>query len=193
MTVVLLKGQKLSLNKGNPDLKNISVTIEWKLGAEHNRNVLLDLDISAFMLTATGKVEGPKDFVFYGNLKHPSGAVILNNNVKRKGNYQSLTVKLNLSTIPKNVMRIAFTATIYEAKVRKQSFAEISEAAVKIHDDSKNQEIVRYSLSEKYNVEDAVVFGEIYRNNNEWKFNSIGSGFMGGLAALCGHYGVEVD
>ncbi len=193
MSVVLLKGQKLSLNKDNPDLKKFSVTIEWKLDKEPTENVLLDLDISAFLLTASGKVEDPKDFVFYGNLKHPSGSVILNDNIKRIGDSQSITVKLDLSLVPSSIMRISFTATIYEAEVRRQSFSKISEAAISIKDDFSNKEILRYQLAERYNVETAVVFGEIYRNNKEWKFNTIGGGFTGGLAALCRNYGVEVD
>lgn len=193
MSVVLLKGQKLSLNKDNPDLKKFSVTIEWKLDKEPTENVLLDLDISAFLLTASGKVEDPKDFVFYGNLKHPSGSVILNDNIKRIGDSQSITVKLDLSLVPSSIMRISFTATIYEAEVRRQSFSKISEAAIPIKDDFSNKEILRYQLAERYNVETAVVFGEIYRNNKEWKFNTIGGGFTGGLAALCRNYGVEVD
>jgi len=193
MSVVLLKGQKLSLNKDNPDLKKFSVTIEWKLDKEPTENVLLDLDISAFLLTASGKVEDPKDFVFYGNLKHPSGSVILNDNIKRIGDFQSITVKLDLSLVPSSIMRISFTATIYEAEVRRQSFSKISEAAISIKDDFSNKEILRYQLAERYNVETAVVFGEIYRNNKEWKFNTIGGGFTGGLAALCRNYGVEVD
>jgi len=193
MSVVLLKGQKLSLNKDNPDLKKFSVTIEWKLDKEPTENILFDLDISAFLLTASGKVEDPKDFVFYGNLKHPSGSVILNDNIKRIGDSQSITVKLDLSLVPSSIMRISFTATIYEAEVRRQSFSKISEAAISIKDDFSNKEILRYQLAERYNVETAVVFGEIYRNNKEWKFNTIGGGFTGGLAALCRNYGVEVD
>ena len=193
MSVFLLKGQKLSLNKDNPDLKKFSVTIEWKLDKEPTENILFDLDISAFLLTASGKVEDPKDFVFYGNLKHPSGSVILNDNIKRIGDSQSITVKLDLSLVPSSIMRISFTATIYEAEVRRQSFSKISEAAISIKDDFSNKEILRYQLAERYNVETAVVFGEIYRNNKEWKFNTIGGGFTGGLAALCRNYGVEVD
>lgn len=192
MSVNLLKGQKLSLNKGNPNLNTINVTLGWQLDSALSGHGVLDLDVSAFLLTASGKVEGPKDFVFYGNLKHPSGAVILNNNVTKSGNMNNVKVKLDLSVIPQNVMRIAFTATIYEAETRKQSFKAVSSAFISIHDEKANNEFLRYNLADKFNVETAVVFGEIYRNNNEWKFNAMGSGFTGGLAALCGTYGVEV-
>ena len=192
MAVSLLKGQKISLNKGNPNLKNIDVTLGWRLDSVRTGEMLLDLDVSAFLLTATGKVSGPKDFVFYGNLRHPSGAVILFNNNSKSFNECNVRVRIDLSMIPQNVMRIAFTATIYEAEARKQSFSQVNDAFIRISDEQNNNELVRYNITDKFGVETAVVFGEIYRNNSEWKFNAMGNGYTGGLAALCGSYGVEV-
>lgn len=191
MAVSLLKGQKISLNKENQNLKNVDVTLGWRIENMRTGDVMFDVDVSAFLLTSTGKVEGPKDFVFYGNLRHPSGAVLLMNAVRNINDY-IVKVKLDLSLIPPNVMRIAFTATIYEAEARKQSFARVNDAFIKISDEKSNAEILRYNLAERFTNESAVVFGEIYRNNNEWKFNAMGNGCQGGLAALCGNYGVEV-
>lgn len=191
MAVNLLKGQKISLNKENPNLKNIDVTLGWRLESVRTGDVLFDVDVSAFLLTATGKVEGPKDFVFYGNLRHPSGAVLLMNNTRSFNDF-NVRVKVDLGLIPPTVMRIAFTATIYEAEARQQSFSQVKDAFIRISDEQSNNEILRYNLNERFGAESAVVFGEIYRNNNEWKFNAMGNGYAGGLAALCGSYGVEV-
>ena len=91
-----------------------------------------------------------------------------------------------------NIERIAFTATIYDADVRRQNFGQVSNAYIRIVDEATNQELIRYDLGEDFSIETAVVVGELYKHNGDWKFNAIGSGFQGGLAALCGHYGIEV-
>ena len=101
-------------------------------------------------------------------------------------------IEIDLTKIPANIERIAFTATIYDADVRKQNFGQVSNAYIRIVDESNNQELIRYDLGEDFSIETAVVVGELYKHNGEWKFNAIGSGFQGGLAALCGHYGIEV-
>ena len=94
--------------------------------------------------------------------------------------------------IPANIEKIAFTATIYDAETRRQNFGQVSNAYIRLVNVETNEEIIRYDLGEDFSIETAVVVGEIYRHNGEWKFNAIGSGFQGGLAALCGHYGIEV-
>ena len=97
-----------------------------------------------------------------------------------------------LADVPSNIERIAFTATIYDADVRRQNFGQVSNAYIRIVDEATNQELIRYDLGEDFSIETAVVVGELYKHNGDWKFNAIGSGFQGGLAALCGHYGIEV-
>ncbi len=197
MAVNLLRGQKISLNKDDLSLKDLAITLGWQLNSVRTGEMLLDLDISAFLLTAAGKVEGAKDFVFYGNLRHPSGAVVLNNNVSRKSNTFgiddcSVSIGIDLSLIPPSVMRIALTATIYEAEARRQSFALVKNPYILIDKPLTKERIMGYYVNDVVRGETALVFGEIYRNKQEWKFNAMGSGFQGGLAALCGNYGVEV-
>ncbi len=87
---------------------------------------------------------------------------------------------------------MAFTVTIYDAETRRQNFGQVSNAFIRIVDETTNQELIRYDLGEDFSIETAVVVGELYRHDGEWKFNAIGSGFQGGLAALCGHYGIDV-
>ena len=83
--------------------------------------------------------------------------------------------------------------TIYDAEARRQNFGQVSNAFVRIFNEVTGEEILRYDLGEDFSIETAVVFGELYKNGDEWKFNAIGSGYQGGLAALCNSYGVDVE
>lgn len=192
MSVNLTKGQKVSLTKGNPGLKKIFVGLGWDTNA-FDTGAAFDLDASAFLLGANGKVAKSEDFVFYGNLKHPSGAVThTGDNLTGEGEGDDEAILVDLSLIPAEIEKIAFTATIYDADARRQTFGQVSNAYIRIYDEVTNQEILRYDLGEDFSIETAVVFGELYRHAGEWKFNAIGSGYQGGLAALCGSFGVEV-
>lgn len=192
MAISLLKGQKIDLTKGNPSLKKIMVGLGWDVNA-FDSGADFDLDASAFMVGANGKCPTEKEFVFYGNLTHPSEAVIhMGDNLTGSGDGDDEQIKVDLDKIPANVERVAFTVTIYDANVRKQNFGQVSNAFIRIVDETTDAEIIRYDLGEDFSIETAVVVGELYRYNGEWKFNAIGSGFQGGLAALCGHYGIDV-
>ena len=193
MGVCLSKGQKVSLTKGNPGLKKVVVGLGWDVNA-FDTGGDFDLDASAFLLTDTGKVSAQEDFVFYGNLKHPSGAVEhLGDNLTGAGDGDDEQIKINLELIPANISKIAFTATIYDAATRNQNFGQVSNAFIRIYNEETGEEMLRYDLGEDFSIETAVVFGEMYRNNGEWKFNAIGSGYQGGLAALCGSYGIDAN
>ena len=134
-----------------------------------------------------------KEFIFYGNLEHGSGALKhMGDNLTGEGEGDDEQIQVDLTKIPANVQKIAFTVTIYEAEERRQNFGQVSNAFIRIVDEATNTELIRYDLGEDFSIETAVVVGELYRHNGEWKFNAIGSGFQGGLAALCGHYGIEV-
>ena len=193
MPVSLKKGQKVSLTKGNPGLKNVIVGLGWDVN-QFDTGKAFDLDTAAFLVTSSGKVSKTEDFVFYGNLLHPSGAVQhLGDNLTGKGDGDDEQIKVNLSQIPENIVKIAFTVTIYEAEERYQNFGQINNAFIRIYNEENGQELLQYDLDEDFSIETAVVFGELYKHNGEWKFNAIGSGYQGGLAALCEHYGVDVE
>lgn len=192
MPINLTKGQKVDLTKGNPGLKNMMVGLGWDVNA-FDSGAAFDLDAAAFMLGENGKCPTDKEFIFYGNLEHASGGVKhMGDNLTGEGEGDDEQIQIDLSKIPSTVTRIAFTVTIYDAEVRRQNFGQVSNAFIRIVDESNGQELIRYDLGEDFSIETAVVVGELYRNNGEWKFNAIGSGFQGGLAALCGHYGIEV-
>ena len=192
MPVSLKKGQKVSLTKGNPGLKNVVVGIGWDINA-FDTGGDFDLDAAAFCLTDSGRVSDSNDFVFYGNLVHPSGAVQhMGDNLTGAGDGDDEQIKIDLSKIPANITKIAFTVTIYDAEARRQNFGQVSNSYIRLVDESNEMDLIHYDLGEDFSIETAVVVGELYRHNGEWKFNAIGSGFQGGLAALCGHYGIEV-
>lgn len=192
MPVNLQKGQKVSLTKGNPGLSKVVVGLGWDVN-QFDTGGDFDLDAAAFLQADTGKVSSQEDFVFYGNLKHPSGAVEhMGDNLTGAGDGDDEQIKVNLSMVPVNITKIAFTVTIYEAEQRRQNFGQVNNAFIRIYNEETGEELLRYDLGEDFSIETAAVFGELYKNGSEWKFNAIGCGYQGGLAALCANYGVEV-
>ena len=193
MPINLSKGQKVSLTKGNPGLKNIMVGLGWDVNA-FDTGADFDLDASVFLCGANGKCPTEKEFIFYGNLKHPSESVEhMGDNLTGGGEGDDEQIMIDLTKVPANIEKIAFTVTIYEADARRQNFGQVSNAFIRIVDQSNGQELIRYDLGEDFSIETAVVVGELYKHNGEWKFNAIGSGFQGGLATLCGHYGIDAE
>ncbi len=193
MPISLQKGQKVSLTKDNPGLQNVVVGLGWDVN-QFDTGGDFDLDAAAFLLTDGGRVSSQSDFVFFGNLKDPSGSVQhLGDNLTGVGDGDDEQIKVNLASVPSEISRIAFTVTIYEAEQRQQNFGQVNNAFIRIYDESSGEELVRYDLGEDFSIETAIVFGELYKNGNEWKFNAIGSGYQGGLVALCANYGVEVE
>ena len=192
MAITLSKGQKVSLTKGNPGLKNIVVGLGWDTN-KYDGGFDFDLDSAAFLLGENDKVNSDSDFIFYNNLKHSSGAVQhLGDNLTGEGDGDDEQVKLELSLVPQNVNKIAFTVTIHEAQERRQNFGQVNNSYVRVVNADTNQELLKYELGEDFSIETAVVVCEIYRHNGEWKFNALGSGFEGGLEALCKNFGVNV-
>ncbi len=192
MAVSLKKGQKVDLTKTNPGLKEILIGLGWDTN-KYDGGSDFDLDAAAFLLGGNGKVSSDADFIFYGNLKHASGSVEhLGDNLTGAGEGDDEEIKIDLSKVPAEVEKIDFTVTIYEADERKQNFGQVENAFIRVMDATNNKELIRYDLGEDFSIETAVVIGELYRNKGEWKFNAIGSGFSGGLAALCNNFGVNV-
>lgn len=193
MPVCLTKGQKVSITKGNPGLSKVVVGLGWDVN-QFDTGGAFDLDAAAFLVTDSGKVSKSEDFVFFGNLVHPSQAVQhLGDNLTGAGDGDDEQIKVDLSRVPENIAKIAFTVTIYDAEARRQNFGQVNNAFIRIFNEISGEEILRYDLGEDFSIETAAVFGELYKNNGEWKFNAIGCGYQGGLAALCANYGVDVE
>ncbi len=190
MGITLQKGQKVELTKGK-SLTKVMVGLGWDVNQFDGKD--FDLDAAAFLTGANGKVISDADFVFYNNLKHSSGSVLhMGDNLTGDGDGDDEQILIELAKIPAAVEKIAFTVTIHEAQERSQNFGQVSNAFIRIVDNINNQELLKYDLGEDFSIETAVVVGELYRNSGEWKFNAIGSGFSGGLKALCAHFGISI-
>ena len=184
----LTKGQRIEIG-----LQKVGVGLGWD--PNESTGFDFDLDASAFMLGEDKKLPVDEFFVFYNNQKSPDGAVESSGDDTTGGNSDGgddETLTVDLSKVDTRIQEIVFTVTIHEAEVRKQNFGQVSNAYIRIFDEASNTELIRYDLGEDFSIETAVVVGEMYRNNGEWKFNAIGSGFQGGLEALCKNYGVNV-
>ena len=152
-----------------------------------------DLDASAFLLTASGKVRGDADFIFYNQLKSTDGSVEhTGDNRTGQGDGDDEAMKVDLSKVPAEITKIAFTVTIHDADARRQNFGQVANAFIRVVNDVTGTEIVRYDLAEDYSTETAMVFGELYRHNEEWKFRAVGQGYAGGLKAMCDQFGIQI-
>lgn len=191
MAIQLSKGQRIDLTKSNPTLKNIIVGLGWDVKTFDGGSEF-DLDASAFLLNAQGKCRQDTDFIFYNNLKSPEGSVEhTGDNRTGEGDGDDEQIKVHLDKVPADVDRIAITVTIHDAEVRHQNFGQVSNAFVRLVDEDLGTEILRFDLGEDFSIETAVVFCELYKHGSEWKFNAIGSGYQGGLAALVNAYGLN--
>lgn len=193
MAINLSKGQKVDLTKGNPGLSKLLIGLGWDVNV-YDGGADFDLDASAFMCGSNGRCPTENEFIFYGNLKHKSGCVEhTGDNLTGEGDGDDEVLLVDLTKVPANIERIAFTVTIYDSDDRGQNFGQVSNSYIRIVDQAKGVELIRYDLGEDFSIETAIVVGEIYKYNGAWKFNAIGSGFQGGLAALCGHYGIDAE
>ena len=192
MGVNLQKGQRVDLTKGNAGLNKLVVGLGWDTN-KYAGGEAFDLDASAFLLGDNGRVLKDADFIFYNQPQHDSGAVAYQgDNLTGEGEGDDEQIKVELSKVPAAYQKIAFSVTINEAEARKQNFGQVQNAFIRIVNEANGQELLRFDLGEDFSVETAVIFAELYRHAGEWKFNAVGSGFQGGLVALCHNYGVEV-
>jgi len=192
MAVSLSKGGNVSLDKeSGGNLNEILVGLGWDERATDG--AAFDLDAVAFIVGSDGKVRTDKDFIFYNQLKSDDGSIEhLGDNTTGAGEGDDEQIKMKLQQIPADVERVIVAVTIHEADTRKQNFGMVSDAFVRVVNTADNKELARYDLSEDMSTETAMVFAEVYRRNNEWKFKAVGQGFAGGLGPLAKSYGVNV-
>ncbi len=191
MAITLNKGGNLSLSKTDPSLSQVLVGLGWDARATDGAD--FDLDASAFLLGANDKVRGEHDFIFYNQTRSPEGSVEhTGDNRTGDGDGDDESVKINLGLVPADIQKIAITVTIHDAEQRGQNFGQVQNAFIRIVNDQSQIEIVRFDLNEDYSTETAMVFGELYRHNGEWKFRAVGQGYAGGLRAMCHQYGISI-
>lgn len=192
MAVNLSKGGRVSLSKEAPGLSKILAGLGWDTNSS-DTGAEFDLDASAFLLGASGKVENEKNFVFYNNLTSADGSVVhTGDNRTGEGEGDDEAIKIDLSKISPNVKEIDIVVTIHEANARRQNFGMVKNSFMRIVDERSGKEIARYDLEEDFSTETAVSFGKIYFKDNEWRFVANGSGFKEGLAGFCKQFGLSV-
>ncbi|TLG94116.1 TerD family protein [Pseudomonas edaphica] len=190
MALTLQKGGNLSLSKTDPTLTKILIGLGWDPRATDGTE--FDLDASAFLLGANGKVRGDAGFIFYNQLKSTDGSVEhTGDNRSGAGDGDDEILKVDLSRVSVDIDKIAFTVTIHDADARRQNFGQVGGSFIRVINETSGAEIVRYDLAEDASTETAMIFAELYRNNGEWKFRAVGSGFAGGLKALANSYGMN--
>jgi stress response protein SCP2 len=175
MSVNLQKGQRVNLEKdGGGALKKVIVGLGWDI-ADGGPDI--DCDASAILCGADGKMTDSKDVVFYNNQKHPSKSVYsTGDNRTGEGEGDDEQIIVDLKKVPSKYQKIVFVVTIYNAHENKQDFGQIQNAFIRIIDADANKELMKYSLSESYPGKTAMIFGEIYRKDDSWKFSAIGEG-----------------
>ncbi len=192
MSVSLAKGGNVSLSKEEPGLTHILIGLGWDTRTTDGTD--FDLDASAFLLGANDKVRGDADFIFYNNLRSSDGSVEhTGDNRTGEGDGDDEALKVELGKVPADVQKIAVSVTIHEGEARRQSFGMVSNAFIRVVNDATGREIARYDLSEDASTETAMIFGEVYRHNGEWKFRAVGQGYAGGLASVCAQYGINAS
>ena len=161
MAISLKKGQKVDLTKGNPGLSKLLIGLGWDTN-KYDGGADFDLDASAFLLGPDEKVTGDADFIFYGNLQHASGAVEhTGDNLTGEGEGDDEQIKVDLSKVPASIDKIDFTVTIYEPEERKQNFGQVSNAFIRVVNETSGEELIRFDLGEDFSIETAVVVGRV--------------------------------
>lgn len=192
MGVSLSKGGNVSLSKTDPGMKNVLIGLGWDVRATDGQDY--DLDASVFLLAENGKVRNDLDFIFYNNLRSADGSVEhTGDNRTGEGDGDDESIKIQLDKIPANVAKLVFVVTIHDAAVRRQNFGQIEGAFIRLVNDDTQIEVARYDLTEDASTETAMLFGELYRHNGEWKFRAVGQGYAGGLASVCAQYGINAS
>ncbi|MET7302497.1 TerD family protein [Embleya sp. NPDC005575] len=191
MAVSLSKGGNVSLTKEAPGLTAVVVGLGWDLRTTTGED--FDLDASAIVVNATGKVYSDQHFVFFNNMKTPDGTVEhTGDNRTGAGEGDDEQIKVNLAQLPADVDKVVFPVSVYDADNRKQSFGQVRNAFIRVLNAADNVELARYDLSEDASTETAMLFGELYRAGTDWKFRALGQGYASGLAGIAKDFGVSV-
>ncbi len=191
MSVSLNKGGNVSLSKEAPGLQAVLVGLGWD--ARTTTGTDFDLDASALVVGQNGKILSDAHFVFFNNLTSPDGSVEhTGDNLTGEGEGDDEAIKVNLVGVPAEADKIVITVSIYDAEPRQQSFGQVRNAFIRVVNQADNVELTRYDLSEDASTETAMIFGELYRNGQEWKFRAVGQGYSTGLAGIARDFGVSV-
>jgi tellurium resistance protein TerD len=190
MAIPLIKGGNISMTKTDPTLKNLIVGLGWDIRETDGET--FDLDASLFMVKADGKARSDRDFIYYHQKSSACGAVHhTGDNRTGAGEGDDESIHVFLDKVPADIHKLVVCVSIYEADKKKQNFGQVLNAFIRLVNKDTHEEVTRYDLSENASTHTAMIFGELYRYDGEWKFRAVGQGFPGGLAELVRLYGIE--
>ncbi len=190
MGISLQKGQRVSLEKVSPGLEAVFVGLGWDVN-QTDTGSDFDLDTSVFLLGNDETLISDNHLVFYNNLKSPDtdhSVEHMGDNLTGAGEGDDEVVIVNLKKIPEEVQKITFVVTIYDAEKRGQNFGQVSNAFVRLVDVKTKEEVLRYDLTEDYSIETALIMGELYKKDGQWRMSAVGEGYEGGLQAILNRY-----
>ncbi|MDQ1104649.1 tellurium resistance protein TerD [Nocardioides zeae] len=193
MGITLQKGGNVSLAKaaGAP-LTKLSIGLGWDVRSTTGAD--FDLDASALLLGGSGTVLSDQHFVFYNNLTSPDGSVHhTGDNLTGEGDGDDEVIEVDLTLVPAQVQRIVFPVSIHDAHARGQSFGQVTNAFIRVVDAVRGNEVARFDLTEDASTETAMVFGELYLRDGDWKFRAIGQGYASGLLGIVQDFGVNAS
>ncbi len=191
MGVNLAKGGNLSLTKQAPGLTAVRLGLGWD--ARTTDGAQFDLDASALGLAADGRVPSNEYFVFYNQKRSSDGSIEHGgDNLTGEGAGDDEVISVNLQAVPPQIQRVAVAVSIYDADAKSLSFGQVRNAYIRVINQADQSELARYDLSEDASTETAMVFGELYRNGDEWKFRAIGQGYASGLSGIAQDFGVAL-
>ena len=192
MALKLAKGENLSLLKADPTITKAMIGLGWDVRTTTGR--AFDLDASAILLGANGKVRSDADFIFYGQMRDAVGSVVhQGDNRTGEGDGDDEQILIDLNLVPADVAKIVIAVSIYEAEKHGLNFGQVRNSFVRIVNNDTHEELANYELGEEVGSENAVIFAEIYRYNGEWRFRAVGQGYTNGLAGIGGDFGVQFD
>ncbi|TDW31283.1 TerD family protein [Cryobacterium psychrophilum] len=191
MTLTLDKGANLSLTKTDPGLTQARVGLGWDVRSTNGAD--FDLDASAILITADGKVRSDADFIFYNQKSDEAGSVIhQGDNRTGAGDGDDEQITVDLTKVPADIAKVVIVVSIDAAAERNQNFGQVRNSYVRILNDVTQVDIAKYELGEEVATENAVVFAEVYRHNGDWKFKAVGQGYTDGLGGIARDFGVNL-
>lgn len=191
-TISLNKGNNVNLSKEAAGLTHAIAGLGWD--PRSTTGDAFDLDAFAIGIKSDRKVRDASDFVFFSNLTGIGGALAhQGDNLTGDGDGDDEQIKVDLNAIPADIETIVFIVNIHEAAERNQSFGDVRNAYIRVLDEKSNNEIVKYDLGEDYSTETALIFGELYRHNGEWKFRAVGQGYGGGIQEILAEFGINLS
>lgn len=190
--LTLTKGNNLSLTKSDPGLNKVHIGLGWD--PRTTTGDAFDLDASALLVGADGKVRSGADFIFYNQPATADGSVVhKGDNRSGEGDGDDEAIAVDLSALAADISRIVFVVSIDQAETRRQNFGQVRSAYCRVVNQETDSEIVRYDLSEDAAPETCMIFSELYRHNGEWKFKAVGQGYASGLAGVASDFGVQLS